>query len=151
MGIQGLTLTWIQNFLQGHSFHVVVGASVSTPWPILRGIPNSSILSPLLFNVLLSELSLPTYSHLVYADDITIISRAPTHTEAQELLQEAATALGDWVTTLGLTVSAQKSATICFILRSSPASPLIILCGEAVPYTTTHIFLGLQLYSTHLS
>ena len=43
MGIQGPTLTWIQGFLQGRSFHVAVGASVSTPYSILRGVPQGHL------------------------------------------------------------------------------------------------------------
>ncbi|MPC53347.1 hypothetical protein E2C01_047236 [Portunus trituberculatus] len=38
------------------------------------------------------------------------------------------------MTTWGLTVSAQKSAIMCFTLKSSPAPPTITLCGEAVNY-----------------
>ncbi|XP_045130249.1 uncharacterized protein LOC123515571 [Portunus trituberculatus] len=83
MGITGTTLAWVRNFLTGRSFQVAVGASLSPSQGIHRGVPQGSILSPLLFNVLLSDLQVPTHSHLLlYADDITIVSRAPTLSEA---------------------------------------------------------------------
>ena len=88
-----------------------MGASLSILYAILTGVPQGSILSPLFFNVL-ADLSLPMHSHLtVYADDIGIISRVPTLTEAEELLQDAATALGDWVITWGLSVNVLEIRT----------------------------------------
>uniref|UniRef100_A0A0P4WE59 Reverse transcriptase domain-containing protein n=1 Tax=Scylla olivacea TaxID=85551 RepID=A0A0P4WE59_SCYOL len=77
MGIQGPTLTWLHDFLMGHSFQVAIGASISTPHHILRGVPQGSIL---LFNVLLSDLSLPTNSHhLIYADETLPSSAGHQH------------------------------------------------------------------------
>ncbi|XP_045104412.1 uncharacterized protein LOC123499945 [Portunus trituberculatus] len=123
MGITGTTLAWVRNFLTGRSFQVAIGASLSPSQGIHRGVPQGSILSPLLFNVLLSDLQVPTHSHLLlYADDITIVSRAPTLSDAQDHLQEAATALGAWMTTWGLQVSASKSSLMCFTMRKASNS-----------------------------
>ncbi|XP_045107993.1 uncharacterized protein LOC123502793 [Portunus trituberculatus] len=80
----------------------------------------------------------PTHSHLLlYADDITIVSRALTLSEAQDHLQEAATALGAWMTTWGL----QKASN----------STYRHLKWEAVPYSTSHTLLGLRLDGPRLS
>ncbi|XP_045101462.1 uncharacterized protein LOC123498421 [Portunus trituberculatus] len=151
MGITGTTLAWVRDFLTGHSFQVAVGASLSPSQGIHRGVPQGSILSPLLFNVLLSDLQVPTHSHLLYADDITIISRAPTLSEAQDHLQEAATAWGAWMTTWGLQVSASKSSLMCFTMKKLPTPPTVNLSGEAVPYSTSHTLLGLRLDGPRLS
>ena len=94
-------------------------ASISTPYPILRGVSLGYILGPLFINIFLSDLFLSIYSHLcIYVCEITIISRLPTVTEAQRLLR--------------LTVGAWKSVIMCFILKSSPAPPIITLCREAI-------------------
>lgn len=152
MGITGTTLVWVKNVLAGRSFQVAVGAAKSTPHPIQRGVPQGSILSPLLFNILLSDLHVPHHSHLlIYADDITIISRATTLTDSQHQLQEAATALERWMATWGLTVSGHKSALMSFTLKSLPTPPTVILNGTVVPYTRTHIFLGLRLEGPQLT
>ncbi|XP_045127733.1 uncharacterized protein LOC123514149 [Portunus trituberculatus] len=152
MGITGTTLAWVRDFLTGRSFQVAVGASLSPSQGIHRGVPQGSILSPLLFNVLLSDLQVPTHSHLLlYADDITIVSRAPTLSEAQDHLQEAATALGAWMTTWGLQVSASKSSLMCFTMKKLPTPPTVNLSGEAVPYSTLHTLLGLRLDGPRLS
>ncbi|XP_045122669.1 uncharacterized protein LOC123511112 [Portunus trituberculatus] len=151
MGITGTTLAWVRDFLTSRSFQVAVGASLSPSQGIHCGVPQGSILSPLLFNVLLSDLQVPTHSHLLYADDITIVSRAPTLSEAQDHLQEAATTVGAWMTTWGLQVSASKSSLMCFTMRKLPTPPTVTLSGEAVPYSTSHTLLGLRLDGPRLS
>ena len=152
LGIAGTPLAWIRDFLSHRSYQVAVGASLSTSHPICRGVPQGSILSPLLFNVLLSDLHIPLHSQLlIYADDITIVSRAPTLALAQTNMHEAAAALSDWVTTWGLTVSAPKSTLMCFTLKHLPSSPTTSLCGQGVPYSRTHTFLGLRLDGPRLS
>lgn len=152
MGITGATLAWVQDFLAGRSYQVAVGASLSHSRPIRRGVPQGSILSPLLFNVLLSDLRIPSHSHLLlYADDISIVSRAPTLAQAQTHLQEAANSLGEWMNIWGLKVSAPKSTLMCFTLKRLPSPPTLQLSGQAVPYSRTHTFLGLRLDGPRLS
>ncbi|XP_045115986.1 uncharacterized protein LOC123507278 [Portunus trituberculatus] len=152
LGIVGTTLAWIRDFLSYRSYQVAVGASLSTFHPICRGVPQGSILSPLLFNVLLSGLHIPLHSQLlIYADDITIVSRAPKLAMAQTNMHEAAAALSDWVTTWGLTVSAPKSTLMYFTLKHLPSSPTTSLCGQGVPYSREHTFLGLRLDGPRLS
>ncbi|MPD01259.1 RNA-directed DNA polymerase from mobile element jockey [Portunus trituberculatus] len=70
---------------------------------------------------------------------------------AQTNMHEAAAALSDWVTTWGLTVSAPKSTHMCFTLKHLPSSPITSLCGQGVPYSRTHTFLGLHLDGPRLS
>ena len=152
MGITGTTLAWVQNYLSNRTYQVAVGASLSPSHPIRRGVPQGSIISPLLFNVLLSDLRVPHHSHLqIYADDITIVTRAPTLAMAQTRLQEAATVFENWVTTWDLTVSAPKSTLMCFTLKTLPSLPTMTLCGQVVPYSRTHTFLGLRLDGPRLS
>ena len=93
MGITGSTLAWIKHFLTSRSYRVAMGGSTSPPHPIQREVPQGSILSPLLLNILLSDLHTPPHSHLLmYADDITI-TRAATLAQAQNNFQAASTSL----------------------------------------------------------
>ena len=55
-GATGLMLQWLNSFLQGRSFMVRVGGSLSNVLPLENGIPQGSILSPPLFTVMIEDL-----------------------------------------------------------------------------------------------
>lgn len=78
MGITGHLLRFIQAFLSDRSMQVKLGTVLSRSRKITRGVPQGSVLSPMLFNVAMAGLpnALETVSKAVqisiYADDICI-------------------------------------------------------------------------------
>ena len=74
MGVTGLPLSWFSSFLNNRTSSISVGGAQSAPFVIRRGVPQGSVLSPLLFNVLLSDLPRPpATSLLVYTDNLALI------------------------------------------------------------------------------
>ncbi|MPC65657.1 RNA-directed DNA polymerase from mobile element jockey [Portunus trituberculatus] len=71
--------------------------------------------------------------------------------QRQNNLQEAATTLSDWVHTWDLTINVPKSALMCFTYKRILTPPSVHIYGEAVPYTTSHSFLGLHLDGPRLT
>lgn len=70
-GIRGLILKWIESFLTDRSFVVKVGAARSEPRCVLSGVPQGSVLGPLLFLVYVSDLAVEFKSDSAsFADDI---------------------------------------------------------------------------------
>ena len=76
VGIKGLALAWIRSYLEGRSFSVQVGDAVSSTAPLSCGVPQGSVLGPLLFSMYLLPLGSILRSHNVsfhfYADDCQI-------------------------------------------------------------------------------
>ena len=67
-------LAWIRNYLFNRKMFVRVGDVLSDPCLIDAGCPKGAILSPLLFNIMLSDLPVDDAVWVLsYADDITLV------------------------------------------------------------------------------
>ena len=85
-GISGNILSWIKGFLQGRTQRVVVNGSLSPTAPVLSGIPQGTVLGPVLFVVYINDLlDNITSEGLMFADDTKIFRQITSREDAMEL------------------------------------------------------------------
>ncbi|KAM7290016.1 hypothetical protein ISCGN_030144 [Ixodes scapularis] len=102
LGISGRALNFIRNFLANRTFSVATGreAEQTQPKPNRLGVPQGSVLSPTLFNIVMAALphalaEISDIGFTLYADDLTIWA---SHTCSLEKQEKAArdTLVGIW-------------------------------------------------------
>ena len=72
-GVWGEPMQWINSFLTDRSFCVKVDQTLSSPAPAYTGVPQCSVLGPLLFLVYINDLTDVISSRsILYADDFEI-------------------------------------------------------------------------------
>ena len=97
-GITGRLGRWIHSFLKGRKQHVVVNGTKSKETKVMSGVPQGTVLGPLLFLIYLSDIGDDIESHLkVYVDD-TKAKKGIKMEEDVESLQDDLNKMYDWAT-----------------------------------------------------
>ena len=100
LGVTGPLGRWLANFLAGRTQAVRVGAGLSSWAQVVSGVPQGSVLGPLLFLIFIADLGagLPSGSPsllLKYVDDSKLIHPISSPEDVEEL-QESLEALYSW-------------------------------------------------------
>ena len=91
-------LMWFKDYLSDRS-HRVKGAGCFSGWASMRGgIPQGSALGPLLFLIYVNDLPSQVTSGLLlqYADDTTLICRAPTKDDVASVMNSQLKLISQW-------------------------------------------------------
>ena len=95
-GLKGQVLAWLSDFLRERWQAVAVGNSVSSSTRVTSGVPQGSVLGPVLFLLYVNELPELTNSNLkMFADDVKLFRGIESDTDAQ-ILQDDLNTLCHW-------------------------------------------------------
>jgi hypothetical protein len=120
-GICGKLLCWIAAFLSGRSQSVLVGDSVSNRVSVISGVPQGSVLGPLLFLVFINDLCDifgPDIKIKLFADDAKIYM-AINNIVDHDVLQQGLNELLHWADIWQLQVSVPKCSVLHLGNRNS--------------------------------
>ena len=109
-GIRGKVWNWISAWLTGRTQRVVLNGEFSTWIDVLSGVPQGSVLGPLLFLIFINDIDLAVEKiDLIkkFADD-TKVGQVISSAEDRDKLQEALRDLHTWADTWGMAFNVKK-------------------------------------------
>lgn len=135
----------IKSYLTERVFQVRSADCCSSFYSIEAGVPQGSVLGPVLYTVFTADL--PTSKQIVtatYADDTAILSCDKDQIRASTNLQEHLDKIGSWLKKWRIKVSATKSVHTTFTLRKGNCPP-VTLMGDMLPQKSTVKYLGMHI------
>ena len=138
-------IKWIYSFLSGRQQRVVFDDQVSAWTPITSGIPQGSVLGPLLFCMAIDDLRPHCGNTTIvkYADDVCFVHFL--REQAEDRLQEEWDNLMDWSCSTQLPVNLKKCQTMDIITkRSCTINPILTVDGQSVKQVNSLCFLGVH-------
>jgi hypothetical protein len=95
-GVRGPTLNWIKSFLAGRTQRVIVEGVASDTAPVTSGVPQGTVLGPLLFLIYINDLPSKVNSTArLFADDCLLYRHIKTNEDTTSL-QDDLNNLQDW-------------------------------------------------------
>ena len=117
IGIKGNLLTWIKDFLSDRKQRVLVNTGTSKWTEVLSGVPQGSVLGPLLFIIFVSEIpSLVNNFISLFADDTKLYGK-----NCGTGLQEDLTKIVDWSKLMQMNFNAGK----CKVMHLGKNNPCL--------------------------
>ncbi len=88
-GIEGSTHAWLEDFLLGRHQQVFVNKSASAKEEVLSGVPQGSVLGPILFILYINDLPDYVTSHIkIFADDTKVFRKTENINDCEQLQRD---------------------------------------------------------------
>ncbi len=108
----------VDDYLKSRKFFVNIQGAKSEMHGIEAGVPQGSILGPLLFILYITDLPKDTQVKTsVFADDTSILVSAPTKTSAHKILQKHLNKISQYYSLWKIKVNVNKTEVITFSKR----------------------------------
>lgn len=145
-GFRGSTLRWFKSYLSDRCQSVIIGSKQSNNIRTNTGVPQGSVLGPVLFLIYVNDLlSLKIHGKfIVFADDITVLWHTPDSNTLQTKMNIDLPEILKWCHTNRLTFNITKTNIISF----KSYLPNVLLNSTSINIQTDCKYLGLYIDSS---
>ena len=138
-------LAWIKDYLSGRSQRVVLNGQSSSWLPISSGVPQGSILGPLLFLTYINDLAHCSFSTgsqlLMFADDL-LLFKPITNASDYVAFQNDINAVSNWSKQNHLTLNVSKTKFMLISRSRQKSHPSLLLDSSPLEQVSHFKYLG---------
>ena len=150
-GIRGIANNWVKSYLESRKQYCTFGGEKSSKTTITCGVPQGSILGPLLFLLYINDLG-PIFKHfttVLFADDSNLIVKGNSLKKIEEKINSDIPALTNWLETNRLSLNLKKTHIMIFgnTRRKNDSTLNISIQGTKLDIVQHTKFLGIILDS----
>ena len=155
-GVRGNTLSWIKAFLTGRSQTVVLEGESSSEIPVNSGVPQGSVLGPLLFLLYINDLPENIHSQVrLFADDTAIYITINNQSDS-DILQQDLDTLQTWERLWDMDFNPSKCQVLHISKSRHPAQHIYMLHGQVLEAMDHAKYLGVDIskdlsWNTHIN
>ena len=143
LGFEGLILQWFETYLKGRQQYIKLGDILSNTQQIKTGVPQGSILAPLLFSIYTNDLINSHNSFSVsFADDISILINDKNPETLSKKAESSLTNITRWVDSNKLSLNIPKTSYITISNKNIGENFKIKLKDVELTRTNTAKILG---------
>ncbi len=145
IGVRGNVFLYIVDFLRGRQSRSIVN-SYTSDWTTTHiGVPQGSIIAPILFVHYIKDITSTLPKNMKYADDVSAWVTNVNATLAAADLQNQLVGLSNWLSKWRLTASAHKTEVVLFCKRG-PSQPIhVVFNGNLLKQVSVKRSLGMDL------
>ena len=146
-GIRGIAHKWFSSYLKGRTQQVEISNVLSNSKKIELGVPQGSILGPLLFLVYINDFSNSVHAgkSIMLADDTNVFFTSNCYKSLYETANKDLENINNWLVANKLTLNISKTKHVIFRTTNSktPAHFKLLLRSQEIDRVNTIKFLGL--------
>lgn len=144
-GISRPLVRLIQSFLVNRKFRAKIQKTYSTVRTLEAGVPQGSVLSPILYSLFTRDIPKTPKSQLaVYADDTAILARSKSPALLNRYLQDATTAIELWMSKWLIKVNPEKSSALFVTRKRIQPTTHVKMFGENINWVKQVKYLGVM-------
>ena len=144
-GIRGETNIWIRNWLTSRTQTVVVDGERSEEAEVISGVPQGTVLGPLLFILYINDIGENTSSTIrLFADDCLIYKNIKSQSDAATL-QEDLDTMVSWSKKWQMSFNAKKCTLLCVARKRNVISHTYKMLGTNLEQMEHNPYLGVEL------
>ena len=140
-GILGNLLNWISYYLSNRTQSVVLNPITFTRKSTTAGVPQGSVLGPLLFLIYVNDIS----ENLLFADDSSLFFSASNIRDTEGILNHDLILVSEWARQWLVNFNPKKTEAMPFSYLQGLINPTLIFDGVNIKFVSQYKHLGLTL------